>query len=58
MKPKQRNRIAVDLQEVDPLVRLWQEQNPGTRLSYLVRKALLTELKPIAGKRYAHLYDS
>jgi hypothetical protein len=38
-----------------PLVKIWLRKNRGSKVSHLVLRGMKRELKPLAGKRYAHL---
>lgn len=59
IKPKSRSAKCVGAQthELEPLVQLWMKKNPHAKPSHLVRLGLKLALKPIAGKRYAHLVE-
>lgn len=50
--------IGLRVGELEPLIALWMEKNPGVSTSNLLRRGLMTQLAPIAGKRYAHLLES
>jgi hypothetical protein len=41
--------------DLEPLVQVWIDRNPGVKTSHLARLGLMLALKPFAGKRYAHL---
>lgn len=47
--------IAIRTAGFEPLIQKWSEQNRGVPYSELLRRALKKELKPLAGKRHAHL---
>jgi hypothetical protein len=39
------------------LLSVWREKNPGVNWTWMLRQAVLTELKPYATKRHGHLYE-
>ena len=39
-----------------PLVAKWRRQNPGVSWRRLLRRAVLEQLRPLAGKRLQNLY--
>ena len=47
--------IGLKTNELFPLLQKWEQKNKGVSWSELLRRALKKELRPLAGKRYAHL---
>ena len=47
--------IGIVTNDLAPLLQKWRADNIGVPWSTLLRRALKKELKPYAGKRYAHL---
>jgi hypothetical protein len=50
--------LGAKAQELAPLVKKWAKINCNVSFSILVRRGLKKELKPLAGKRYAHLVEN
>jgi hypothetical protein len=47
--------ISTRVGDLEPVVRIWMRRNRNASISRLVRAGVIKELKPYAGKRYAHL---
>lgn len=47
--------IGIATRELTPLLMKWREEHRGVPWSVLLRRALNKELKPYAGKKFAHL---
>lgn len=47
--------IGVYTKDLRPLLSKWRHRNQGVPWSVLLRRGLRKELKPLAGKRLAHL---
>lgn len=43
--------------ELVPVLKVWRRHNPEKDWTWLVKRALRAELRPYAGKRYAHLVE-
>lgn len=56
-KRKPHSFIGYRPKSLAPLISVWMDQNPGAPLAYLFDTALRRELRPLAGKRYAHLVE-
>lgn len=44
--------------EMEPLVQVWLDKNPGKTRTALLKHGLKLALKAYAGRRYAHLVDT
>jgi hypothetical protein len=49
--------LHVRVNELKPLINKWKAKNPDVPVTRLMRRALKMALKPLAGKRYAHLVE-
>lgn len=49
--------IGLRTKELAPLLVLWKNKNPRRNWKYLIVKSLIHELRPLAGKRHAHLLE-
>ena len=50
--------IGIGTGELEPLLEKWRADHCGVPWSELIRRGLKKELKPYAGKRYAHLVEA
>lgn len=50
--------ISVRTKELKPLLEKWRQRNPKIPWKHLLLDALRTELRPLAGKRHAHLVEA
>jgi hypothetical protein len=50
--------IGVQVGDLRPLIDEWRRKNPKAPASALLRQGLKLALKPLAGKRYAHLVET
>jgi len=49
--------LSARILDLEPLVAKWIAQNPNVAPSHLVRVGLKMALRPLAGKRFAHLVE-
>jgi hypothetical protein len=40
-----------------PLIAIWLERNPALTTSELFRRGLMRELRPLAGRKFKHLFQ-
>lgn len=49
--------LSARVGDLEPLVAKWMDANPNVNQSHLVLRGLRLALRPMAGKRYAHLVE-
>jgi len=49
--------LSARVLDLEPLVAKWISKNPNVATSHLVRLGLKLALRPLAGKRFAHLVE-